>query len=104
MSRLAGDRWLGGVGLLAVVGLVAGCGGSSDATGGPSSPSSGSGTQLALVAYSTPKPAYDALTGAFEQTPDGKGISFTTSFGASGAQRSAVDAGQPANGDVCTAK
>jgi sulfate transport system substrate-binding protein len=82
---------------LAVVGLVAGCGGSSDATRGPSSPSSGSGTQLALVAYSTPKPAYDALTGAFEQTPAGKGISFTTSFGASGAQSRAVDSGQPAD-------
>src|SRR5438105_15574987 len=74
---------------LAGAGLIAGCGGSSDAAtaGSGASKSAGAGkTQLALVAYSTPKTAYDALTTAFAQTAAGQGISFSQSFGASGAQ------------------
>jgi sulfate transport system substrate-binding protein len=91
----------------AVAGAVAlaGCGGSSDskstaaanAGGGSGSSSAGGATQLALVAYSTPKKAYDALTTAFAQTSGGKGISFNQSFGASGSQSRAVDSGQPAD-------
>ena len=83
---------------LAATVAVAGCGGSSDATtsskgGDPS----GATTQLALVAYSTPKKAYDALTAAFAATPSGKGVGFGESFGASGSQSRAVDSGQPAD-------
>jgi sulfate/thiosulfate transport system substrate-binding protein len=83
--------------------VVAGCGGSSDATssssgGSSTSSSSGSGgTTLNLVAYSTPKKAYDALTAAYEQTAQGKGVSFSESFGASGTQSRAVASGQPAD-------
>ncbi len=80
---------------------VTGCGGSSDAStgngGGAGANSSGSSAQLALVAYSTPKKAYDALTAAFEKTSPGKGVSFNQSFGASGSQSRAVDSGQPAD-------
>ncbi|HET6869551.1 MAG TPA: sulfate ABC transporter substrate-binding protein, partial [Solirubrobacteraceae bacterium] len=50
-----------------------------------------------LVAYSTPKKAYDALTTAFGQTSVGKGVAFGQSFGASGSQSRAVDSGQPAD-------
>jgi sulfate transport system substrate-binding protein len=83
---------------LAVAGTVAGCGGSSDANTGGSAAGGGSGdTQLALVAYSTPKKAYDALTAAYVKTPQGKGISFSESFGSSGAQSRAVASGQPAD-------
>jgi sulfate transport system substrate-binding protein len=80
-------------------GAIAGCGGSSDSssTSSGTTSASGGGTQLALVAYSTPKPAYDALSAQFEQTAAGKGISFSESFGASGAQSRAVDTGQPAD-------
>ena len=80
--------------------LLAACGGSSDTTsssGGASSSSGAVKTQLALVAYSTPKKAYDALTAAFAQTPAGKGVGFGESFGASGSQSRAVDSGQPAD-------
>jgi sulfate/thiosulfate transport system substrate-binding protein len=90
-----------------VIGLaaaLAGCGGSSDSTSSSSSPSSNAaatsgsgGTKLQLVAYSTPKKAYDALTTAFTQTSAGKGVSFGQSFGASGSQSRAVDTGQPAD-------
>jgi sulfate/thiosulfate transport system substrate-binding protein len=95
--------------LLSALGLgaaLAGCGGSSDATsnaassGSTSSAGGASGagsTKLQLVAYSTPKKAYDALTAAFAQTSAGKGVSFGQSFGASGSQSRAVDTGQPAD-------
>jgi sulfate/thiosulfate transport system substrate-binding protein len=79
---------------------LAACGGSSDtATTGSGGSSSGGGakTQLALVAYSTPKKAYDALTAAFGQTTAGKGVGFGESFGASGSQSRAVDSGQSAD-------
>ena len=97
---------------IAAVGLavaMAGCGGSSDSTTSSGSASgagsstnaaatSGAGnTQLQLVAYSTPKKAYDALIAAFAQTGAGKGVSFGESFGASGSQSRAVDTGQPAD-------
>jgi sulfate/thiosulfate transport system substrate-binding protein len=81
-------------------GVIAGCGGSSDTTSNAAATGSGSGgssTQLALVAYSTPKKAYDALTTAFEQTSAGKRVSFSQSFGASGSQSRAVATGQPAD-------
>jgi sulfate transport system substrate-binding protein len=86
---------------------AAACGGSSDTTGNSStgnsstaaakSASSGSDAQLALVAYSTPKKAYDALIAAYGQTTQGKSVSFSESFGPSGAQSRAVATGQPAD-------
>src|SRR3954449_10611701 len=69
---------------------VAGCGGSS-------SGSSGGGDKINLVAYSTPKEAYAALIPAFNKTPDGKGVTFSQSYGASGDQSRAVDGGLPAD-------
>jgi sulfate transport system substrate-binding protein len=80
--------------------ILAGCGGSSDATGGTSGNQSGAAkavTTLNLVGYSTPKKAYDALTTAFSQTGSGEGVGFSQSFGASGSQSRAVDSGQPAD-------
>jgi sulfate/thiosulfate transport system substrate-binding protein len=56
-----------------------------------------SGKQVSVVAYSVPKPAYDALTAAFEKTSAGKKVSFKASYGASGDQSRAVLAGQPAD-------
>ena len=93
---------VGAVGALAALtaGVLAGCGGSSDTTSNAAATSSGSGgssTQLALVGYSTPKKAYDALTTAFGQTSAGKGVSFGQSFGPSGSQSRAVASGQPAD-------
>jgi sulfate transport system substrate-binding protein len=64
--------------------LVAGCGGS----GG-----SGGGGKLTLVAYSTPREAYEQLIPAFQKTDAGKGITFSQSYGASGDQSRAVQNG-----------
>ncbi len=102
-SRLRLRRGTVSSGLAVTAGclLLAGCGGSSDAStsssGSAADPASGGGAQLALVAYSTPKKAYDALTTAFGQTSGGKGVSFSQSFGASGSQSRAVASGQPAD-------
>ena len=75
--------------------VVAGCGGSdSNATGADSS----GGAKLDVVGYSTPESVYaETLEPAFEKTSQGKGISFSNSFGASGDQSRAVVAGQPAS-------
>ena len=57
----------------------------------------GAGTQLSLVAYSTPRDAYAALIPMFQKTPDGDGVSFTQSYGASGDQTRAIIAGLDAD-------
>jgi sulfate transport system substrate-binding protein len=94
----------GGLVTVAVLaaGVLAGCGGSSDTTSSAAasasaSGSGGSSTQLSLVAYSTPKKAYDSLTTAFGQTNAGRGVTFSQSFGPSGSQSRAVATGQPAD-------
>jgi sulfate/thiosulfate transport system substrate-binding protein len=81
------------VALLALVAIaVTGCG-SDDSSAG----SSGGGN-IDIVAYSTPEAVYtDALEPGFEATSAGEGVSFSGSFGASGDQRRAVEAGQPAS-------
>lgn len=58
--------------------------------------SSGS-NKVAIVAYSVPKPAYDALATAFAKTAQGKGVRFSASYGASGDQSRAVSNGQHAD-------
>jgi len=64
---------------------LAACGGAT-AAGGPK-------VQLALVAYSTPQAAYEEIIKAYQATPEGRNITFTKSFGASGDQSRAVEAG-----------
>jgi sulfate/thiosulfate-binding protein len=86
--------------LLATAGLLAaGCGGSSDSSSGTPDTSKGS-TKLSLVAYSTPEVVYDQVIPAFQKTADGKDVGFSTSYGASGEQSRAVEAGLKA--DVVT--
>ena len=68
--------------------LAAGCGGS------------GGGDRLTLVAYSTPREAYEQLIPAFQKTEAGEGITFSQSYGASGDQSRAVRNGLAA--DVVT--
>src|SRR5215217_3729344 len=83
--------------LLAVLGLavLSGCGGPADgeAAGG----GNGSGGEISLVAYSTPKEAYEQLIPAFNKTPEGKDVKFTQSYGGSGDQARAVESGLPAD-------
>jgi sulfate transport system substrate-binding protein len=79
--------------VLVVLGLAAGlaaCGSSDNASGGGSS-------KLSLVAYSTPKEAYEQVIPAFEKTPAGAGTGFTQSYGNSGDQARAIISGLPAD-------
>jgi sulfate/thiosulfate transport system substrate-binding protein len=55
------------------------------------------GTTLSLVAYSTPREAFAKLIPLYQQTPQGKDVSFTQSYGASGDQARAVVAGLKAD-------
>src|SRR5690242_7249387 len=83
------------IALLTLLGavLVAGCG-----SGGSNAANSSGGAKLDVVGYSTPESVYaETLEPAFEKTAQGKGISFSNSFGASGDQSRAVVAGQPAS-------
>ena len=56
-----------------------------------------SGTTLNLVAYSTPKPVMAKLISRFGHQPAGQGVSFSQSYGPSGAQARAIVAGHPAD-------
>jgi sulfate/thiosulfate-binding protein len=77
--------------LVAAALLAAGCGGSGGSDGGD---------RLTLVAYSTPREAYEQLIPAFQETDAGRGVSFSQSYGASGDQSRAVQNGLAA--DVVT--
>ncbi|MEO9236783.1 MAG: extracellular solute-binding protein, partial [Jatrophihabitantaceae bacterium] len=77
------------VAVTAAIGLV-GCSSSA-------SSSSGGSSKVSIVAYSVPKPAYDALEAAFGKTATGTGVSFSASYGASGDQSRAVSNGQKAD-------
>jgi sulfate transport system substrate-binding protein len=77
--------------------LVVGCGGSSDSSSGGGAELDSSKGEINLVAYSTPEVVYQEIIPAFAKTPEGEGIGFKTSYGASGDQSRAVEAGQPAD-------
>jgi sulfate transport system substrate-binding protein len=49
------------------------------------------------VAYSTPQDAYDEITAAFAKTAEGRNVTFTKSYGASGDQSRAVESGLTAD-------
>jgi len=84
------------LGALVATFALASCGGTSDDSSGGGSEGSGS-TKLTLVAYSTPEEAYKELIPAFNKTSAGKGVSFNTSYAASGEQSRAVEGGLPAD-------
>jgi len=55
------------------------------------------GTNLSLVAYSTPKPVMQKLISRFGHTSAGQGVTFSQSYGPSGSQARAIAAGLPAD-------
>src|SRR5829696_8026369 len=85
-TRLKG---LAAVGAVALLTVLAACGGG--AAGG------GDAVKLSLVAYSTPQAAYEAIIKAFQETPEGRNVEFSKSFGGSGDQSRAVEAGLQAD-------
>ena len=84
-GRLAIRVGIAGVALAATLGIAA-CGGRAVAS------------SIDLVAYSTPQQAYEDGSSPPSRTPsDGNGVDFSNSFGSSGDQSRAVEAGQPAD-------
>jgi sulfate/thiosulfate transport system substrate-binding protein len=79
--------------------VVVGCGGADDTAGGSGSGSGGGSDRerVSLVAYSTPEVVYDEIIPDFQKTDAGRDVGFRTSFGASGDQSRAVEAGQRAD-------
>jgi len=94
-------RFTVAVASLALAAIAAACGSSSSddraATGDTSGVPALPAAELALVAYSTPQEAYDKITTAFSNTPQGKNITFTKSYGGSGDQSRAVESGLAAD-------
>lgn len=96
----ADARSRGGVRLVAAAAMaaalalvIAACGGSSSDSGGD-----GSGGTVSVVGYSTPQELYEEdAEPAFNETPGGADVEFKNSFGASGDQSRAVEAGLPAD-------
>ncbi len=88
------SRLAAALALLLLPVVAAGCGGPA---GEGDAAASGGGAKLSLVAYSTPKEAYEDLIPAFQKTSEGKGVSFDQSYGASGDQSRAVASGLPAD-------
>jgi sulfate/thiosulfate-binding protein len=60
-------------------------------------PAARASSSLSVVAYSTPKPVIAKIIQAYQQTPAGKGVDFSQSYGPSTNQARAVAAGQPAD-------
>ena len=80
--------------VLAITALLAsGCGGTSESAGATGD----GGEKLSLVAYSTPREAYEQLVKDYAATSNGSGATFTQSYGASGDQARAVIAGLEAD-------
>jgi sulfate/thiosulfate transport system substrate-binding protein len=71
---------------------AAGCGGTEEG-----SAAGGGGGELSLVAYSTPREAYEEIVPAFQKTDAGQGFDFDQSYAASGEQSRAVEAGLAAD-------
>jgi sulfate/thiosulfate transport system substrate-binding protein len=83
--------------LIAGLMAVTACGGASDSSTGGSSSSDKGSKSLSLVAYSTPEVVYDEIEPLFQKTGAGEGVGFKSSFGASGEQSRAVEAGLKAD-------
>lgn len=90
-------RHLKATAALALVGsLVLGACGSSGSESGSDGGSSGGG-ELSIVGFAVPEAANKAIAEEFNKTPQGEGVEFKTSYGASGDQSRAVESGLDAD-------
>ena len=94
MTRTSPTRTLRRVAASLSVALLAVLTACSTTTGGAGA---ASGSELSLVAFSVPKPAYDDLQKNFSGSADGKGATWKSSYGPSGDQARAVMSGLKAD-------
>jgi sulfate/thiosulfate-binding protein len=78
--------------LLALTLLTAACGGD-----GASADGGDAGETIDIVGFAVPEAANKAIADEFTQTPEGEGVRFSTSYGASGDQSRAVESGLDAD-------
>jgi sulfate/thiosulfate transport system substrate-binding protein len=83
--------------LLAPLALVAAALAVSAGCGDEGSGAAGGDSTLTLVGYTTPREVYEEVIPAFEATAAGEGIDFEQSYGPSGDQSRAVEAGLDAD-------
>jgi len=94
MRTKARAGWLAGVVAVATMGLTA-C--SAPADDPSASSGAGDGAELSIVGFAVPQAANQAVQAAFAETAEGKGTTWTESYGASGDQSRAVEAGLEAD-------
>lgn len=97
-TRPSTVRWAAALGALALA--ASACGGSAEAGDAPArdeAAATGDGVTLHLVGFAVPKAANNAIQALFAQTPEGEGVSWNESYGASGEQSRAVTAGLEAD-------
>lgn len=82
------------LGKLAAVAIAATLAVGACGTGGAAA---GDGTTLSLVGFAVPKAANNAIQQAWARTPDGEGVTWKESYGASGDQSRAVASGLKAD-------
>ena len=73
--------------------VVAACGGDDD----EASADSGGDSTISIVGFAVPEAANQAIADEWTQTPEGEGVEFKTSYGASGDQSRAVESGLEAD-------
>jgi sulfate transport system substrate-binding protein len=87
--------WLAGVAVVVSMGLAA-CSSASGDVSASGAPDAG-GTELSIVGYSVAQAPNQAVQAAFATTDAGKGVTWVESYGASGDQSRAVEAGLKAD-------
>lgn len=83
-------RFISVLASILVLGVLVACGGAD-------SSSEDGKTKLTLVAFSAPREAYAEIISAFQETATGQGVELDQSYGSSGEQSRAVEAGLPAD-------
>jgi sulfate/thiosulfate-binding protein len=73
--------------------VVAACGGDDD----EAAAGSGGDSTISIVGFAVPEAANEAIAEEWTQTPEGEGVEFRTSYGASGDQSRAVESGLEAD-------
>jgi sulfate/thiosulfate transport system substrate-binding protein len=82
---------------LLVLGACGGGDGGDEAAGARADEAAGEPSTISIVGFAVPEAANKAIAAAWAKTPEGKNVTFKTSYGASGDQSRAVVAGLEAD-------
>jgi sulfate/thiosulfate-binding protein len=95
-TRIALRAVLAALATLLLALAAGGCGGGGDDADAAGGGNSGGGN-ISLIAYSTPREAYEEIIPAFQEKDAGAGVEFDQSYASSGEQSRAVEAGLAAD-------